>query len=32
MPGGAYYDRTDPEVWFSTEEEAQAAGFRRSKR
>lgn len=32
MSGGAYYDRTIPEVWFSTEEEAQAAGFRRSKR
>lgn len=32
MPGGAYYDKTNPEVWFNTEEEAKAAGFRRSKR
>lgn len=32
MPGGAYYDRTDPEAWFNTEAEAQAAGYRRSKR
>lgn len=32
VPGGAYYDRTDPEEWFFTEEEAQAAGYRPSKR
>lgn len=32
MPGGAYYDRTNPEAWFNTEAEAQAAGYRRSKR
>jgi len=32
LPGGMYYDRTIPEVWFKTEEEAQAAGFRKSKR
>jgi len=32
VPGGAYYDKTIPEVWFDTEEEAQAAGFRKSKR
>ena len=31
VPGGRYYDVTEPEVWFETEEEAQAAGFRRSK-
>lgn len=28
LPGGAYYDRTDPEEWFRTEREAQEAGFR----
>ncbi|SHJ46551.1 cell wall-binding repeat-containing protein [Clostridium magnum] len=32
VPGGSYYDRTIPEVWFNTEEEAQAAGFRKSLR
>ena len=32
VPGGAYYDRTDPEAWFFTEEEARAAGYRPSKR
>jgi hypothetical protein len=32
MPGGAYYDRTIPEETFCTEEEAQAAGYRRSMR
>ncbi len=37
VPGGAYYDRTKispakGERWFCTEEEAQAAGWRRSKR
>ena len=32
LPGGMYYDRTIPEVWFKTEEEAQEAGFRKSKR
>lgn len=32
MPGGAYYDRTDAEELFKTEAEAQAAGYRRSKR
>ncbi|MGB4722972.1 MAG: thermonuclease family protein [Defluviitoga tunisiensis] len=32
MPGGMYYEQTIPEVWFKTEEEAQAAGFRKSKR
>lgn len=32
MPGGAYYDRTKAEAWFKTESEAQAAGYRRSKK
>jgi competence protein ComEC len=32
MPGGAYYNRTDAEVYFKTEAEAQAAGFRKSLR
>ena len=31
MPGGTYYDRTIPEVWFKTESEAKAAGFRKSQ-
>ncbi len=29
---GAYYDRTNPEECFNTEEEAEAAGYRKSKR
>lgn len=32
VPGGAYYNKTNPEEWFFTEEEAQAAGYRPSKR
>ena len=32
VPGGASYNVTDPEEWFNTEAEAQAAGYRRSKR
>lgn len=32
VPGGAYYDITDAEEYFDTEEEAQAAGYRRSSR
>jgi competence protein ComEC len=32
MPGGAYYNRTIAEVYFKTETEAQAAGFRKSSR
>ncbi|KGM94768.1 metallo-beta-lactamase [Clostridium novyi A str. 4552] len=32
VPGGAFYNKTNPEAWFNTEEEAQAAGYRRSKR
>jgi micrococcal nuclease len=31
VPGSRYYDRTVAEVWFCTEEEAQAAGFRAPK-
>lgn len=32
VPGGAYYDKTVAEEWFYTEEEAQAAGYRKSQR
>lgn len=32
VPGGAFYDKTDAEEWFNTEAEAQAAGYRKSKR
>jgi micrococcal nuclease len=32
MPGGQYYDQTNPEEWFKTEQEALDAGFRKSKR
>lgn len=32
LPGGANYERTIPEAWFRTEEEAQAAGYRKSQR
>lgn len=32
MPGGAYYERTNPEEWFQTETEAQNAGYRKSQR
>lgn len=32
VPGGQFYDRTEPEVCFATEDEARAAGFRPSKR
>ncbi|MEY8000059.1 thermonuclease family protein [Clostridium sp. Mt-5] len=31
MPGDKYYDKTNPEAWFNTEKEAQAAGYRKSK-
>jgi micrococcal nuclease len=31
VPGGKYYEQTVPEQWFDTEEEAKAAGFRKSK-
>lgn len=31
LPGGTNYTRTNPEMWFKTEEEAQAAGFRPAK-
>ncbi len=32
MPGGASYEVTSPEEWFTTEQEALDAGFRRAKR
>lgn len=32
VPGGAFYKRTVPEICFNTEADAQAAGFRKSKR
>ncbi|MEY8763659.1 thermonuclease family protein [Clostridium sp. MT-113] len=32
VPGQAFYDRTSAEEYFNTEAEAQAAGYRRSKR
>jgi micrococcal nuclease len=32
VPGSANYDRTQPEEWFATEEEAQAAGYRAPKK
>ncbi|HYF83776.1 MAG TPA: ComEC/Rec2 family competence protein [Clostridia bacterium] len=32
LPGGAYYDKTVPEKWFKTEQEAQDAGFRPSSK
>ncbi|RBW68420.1 hypothetical protein [Bacillus taeanensis] len=31
MPSGDFYHKTDPEAWFCTEEEAEAAGYRKSK-
>lgn len=31
LPGMPYYDRTNPEEWFCTEAEAQAAGYRRAR-
>jgi hypothetical protein len=32
VKGGSFYDRTDPEMCFNTEAEAQAAGFTKSSR
>ena len=32
LPGGAFYKRTNPEMCFATEADAQAAGFRKSQR
>lgn len=32
LPGGAYYDKTIPEKWFKTEQEAKEAGFRPSNK
>lgn len=31
LPGMPYYDRTNPEEWFCTEAQAQAAGYGRSR-
>ncbi len=32
VKGGAFYDRTNPEMCFATEEEAKVAGFRKAAR
>ncbi|AQS59990.1 ComEC/Rec2 family competence protein [Desulforamulus ferrireducens] len=32
LPGMQNYERTKPEVWFKTEDEARAAGFRRASK
>lgn len=32
VPGGQYYERTEAEEMFCTEEEAEDAGYRKSKR
>lgn len=32
VPGGAFYERTNPEICFDNEQQAQAAGFRKSKK
>lgn len=32
MPGSKYYDKTIPEQWFFTEQDAQNAGYRPSKK
>lgn len=32
VPGGQFYQKTTAEVWFSTEAEAKAAGYRKSMR
>jgi hypothetical protein len=32
MPGGSFYNRTNAEMCFDTEQEAQDAGFRKSQR
>lgn len=32
VKGGAFYDRTNPELCFNSESEAKAAGFRKSSR
>ena len=32
VPGGEFYDRTNPEKCFATEAAARAAGYRASKR
>lgn len=32
MPGGSFYERTSPAACFNSEEEAQAAGYKKSSR
>ncbi|MGD6831444.1 hypothetical protein ACQCT5_04745 [Sutcliffiella halmapala] len=32
VPGGQFYDVTDPEEWFCSASEAEDAGYRKSKR
>jgi hypothetical protein len=32
LPGGAFYNRTNPQICFNTEAEAQAAGYTKSSR
>ena len=32
MPGGSFYERTNPAACFNSEEEAQAAGYKKSSR
>ncbi len=32
IPGGAFYERTNPAACFASEEEAQAAGYKKSSR
>ncbi|WP_439644344.1 sunset domain-containing protein [Halalkalibacter akibai] len=32
IPGGQYYEKTNPEEMFCTEEEAKEAGYRKSMR
>lgn len=32
LPGGSFYNRTHAEVWFFTEQDARAAGYRPSER
>lgn len=32
VPGGQFYEKTNPEEMFCTEEQAVAAGYRKSKR
>lgn len=32
VPGGAFYDRTNPERWYRSPADAEADGFRAAKR